>query len=136
MRGFIVAIPLVCLSLVSPAVSQTSEPLPGMPPVLDPHDVYSANHPNRLNPVVRGFPERVYVPNSGSNTVDVIDPKTFKIVDHFGVGALPQHVTPSWDLKTLYVLNDQGNSLTTINPLTGKPGRTIAVRLLPWSLRT
>jgi DNA-binding beta-propeller fold protein YncE len=36
-------------------------------------------------------------------------------------------VTPSWDLRTLYVLNDTGNSLTTINPATGKPGRTIPV---------
>ena len=28
-------------------------------------------------------------PNSESNTVDVIDPRTFKVVDHFAVGALP-----------------------------------------------
>ena len=46
---------------------------------------------------------RVYVPNSDSNTVDVIDPHTFKIVDHFAVGEQPQHVAPSCDLKTLYV---------------------------------
>ena len=31
----------------------------------------------------------VYVPNSQSNTVDVIDQRTFKVVDHFAVGALP-----------------------------------------------
>ena len=35
---------------------------------------------------------RIYVPNSQSNTVDVIDPHTYKIVEHFAVGALPQHV--------------------------------------------
>jgi len=127
MRGFIVAIPLVCLSLVSPAVSQTSEPLPGMPPVLDPHDVYSANHPNRLNPVVRGFPERVYVPNSGSNTVDVIDPKTFKIIGHFAVGKEPQHVVPSYDLKTLWVASDLGDTLTHIDPATGSKLDTLSV---------
>ena len=34
----------------------------------------------------------------------------------------PQHVTPSYDLKTLYVLNDLGNSLTPIDPRTGAPG--------------
>src|SRR5207237_1493282 len=58
---------------------------------------------------------------------DVIDPRTFKVVEHFAVGALPQHVVPAWDLKTLYVTNDVGNSLTTIDPRTGRPGRTIPV---------
>ncbi len=70
----------------------------------------------------------VYVPDSGSNTVDVIDPHSLRVVEHFTVGALPQHVVPAWDLKTLYVTNDAGNSLTPINPRTGKPeGRRIAV---------
>jgi YVTN family beta-propeller protein len=62
----------------------------------------------------------VYVPNSESNTVDVIDPATYRVIDHFDVGALPQHVTPSWDLRTLYVDNDHGNSLTPLDPRTGK----------------
>jgi DNA-binding beta-propeller fold protein YncE len=34
---------------------------------------------------------------------------------------------PAWDLRTLYVTNDTGNSLTAIDPRTGKPGRTIPV---------
>jgi YVTN family beta-propeller protein len=71
---------------------------------------------------------RIYVPNSGSNTVDVIDPKTFRIVGRFAVGALPQHVTPSWDLRTLYVDNDRGNDLDRIDPRTGRlVGRPIPV---------
>ena len=57
----------------------------------------------------------------------MIDQRTFKVVAHFAVGALPQHVVPAWDLKTLYVTNDLGNSLTPINPRTGKPGQTIPV---------
>src|ERR1700750_2116335 len=69
----------------------------------------------------------MYVPNSGSNTVDEIDPGTMKIVAHFAVGGLPQHVVPSYDLRTLYVTNDSGNSLTPINPRTGKQGRSIPV---------
>jgi YVTN family beta-propeller protein len=69
----------------------------------------------------------IYVPNSQSGTVDVIDPRTFHVVEHFTVGALPQHVVPAWNLRTLYVTNDLGNSLTTINPRTGKPGKTIPV---------
>ena len=98
-----------------------------MPPLLDPHNIYAANQPDRLSPVVRGFPSRVYVPNSQSATVDVIDPATFQVVDHFGVGRLPQHVVPSYDMKTLWVLDDYGNSLTRIDPATGKKGETVAV---------
>ena len=42
-----------------------------------------------------------------------------RVVAQFPTGALPQHVTPSWDLKTLYVDNDLGNSLTPVDPRTG-----------------
>jgi YVTN family beta-propeller protein len=101
--------------------------LPGMPPVLDPNDIYSADRPNQLSPAVKGFPSLVYVPNSGSNSVTVIDPRTFKVVNEFPVGRQPQHVVPSWDLKTLWVLNDLSSSLTRIDPATGKPAETIPV---------
>jgi YVTN family beta-propeller protein len=81
-----------------------------------------------LSATVRGFPERVYVPNSGRDTVDVIDPHTFKIVDHFTVGRQPQHIVPSYDLKTLWVLNDLGDSITHIDPATGRKLETIDVK--------
>ena len=98
-----------------------------MPPALDPDDVYAADRPGRLSPAVRRFPARVYVPNSQSDTVDVIDARTFRRVGRFATGRLPQHVTPSWDLRTLWVGNNQGNSLTAIDPATGRPGRTVQV---------
>lgn len=108
--------------------------LPGMPPVLDTRNVYSANGPGMLNAVVKSFPYRVYVPNSKSDTVDVIDPATYKIVEHFALpkhakkGLLePQHVVPSWDLKKLWVAQDLGDQLTMIDPATGKPGETVHV---------
>lgn len=69
----------------------------------------------------------VYVPNSESNTVDVIDPKTYKIVNHFAVGLLPQHIVPSWDFTRLWVTNDKSNSLTRIDPKTGQAHETIRV---------
>ncbi len=59
-----------------------------VPPLLSSRDVYAADRPGRLAPAVRKFPSRVYVPNSESNTVSVIDPKTFKVDQHvFGRGA-------------------------------------------------
>jgi DNA-binding beta-propeller fold protein YncE len=84
-------------------------------------NVYTHDAANALSPVARRARSLIYVPNSLSNTVDVIDPTTMRIVEHFDVGLLPQHVTPSWDLKTLYVDNDHGNSLTPIDPNTGRP---------------
>lgn len=101
--------------------------LPGMPPVLDPKDAYAADRPNALQPAVKNFLERVYVPNTNSNTVSVIDPKTYKVIETIPVGHQPQHVVPSWDMKTLWVNNDLGDSLTAIDPATGKTGRTVQV---------
>ena len=98
-----------------------------IPKLVDPHNVYAADRAGNLTGAARTALPRVYVPNSQSNTVDVIDPSTYKVVDHFAVGRLPQHVVPSYDLKRLYVTNDAGNSLTEINPRTGKPVRTIPV---------
>jgi YVTN family beta-propeller protein len=98
-----------------------------MPPILNPKNIYSEARAGFLSPVVKSFPPRVYVPNTQSNTVDVIDPATFRIIDHFRVGRQPQHVSPSYDLKTLWVLNDLGNSLTRIDPATGKKGETVPV---------
>ncbi|MDQ1703055.1 MAG: hypothetical protein QOF57_2307, partial [Frankiaceae bacterium] len=126
--------PAAAPSTPSPTASATPSPtkvaadgLPGMPPVLDPHDIYAADRPGQLSSVVRHDPALVYVPNSGSNTVDVIDQHTFRIVGHYNVGRLPQHVTPSWDLKTLYATNDLGNTLTAFDPRTGKPTKTLQV---------
>lgn len=98
-----------------------------MPPLLDPNDVYAADRPNRLSPVVKDFPSRVYVPNTTSNTVSVIDPATYKVIDTIPVGIQPQHVVPSWDMKTLWVNNNRGHTLTPINPATGEAGAPVEV---------
>lgn len=111
----------------NPALGVSVGALPGMPPLLDPHDIYAADRPGNLSPMVRSFPARVYVPNSRSNSVTVIDPATYKVIDRFSVSRLPQHVTPSYDLTTLWVLNDEGDSLTRIDPATGKKTGSIHV---------
>ena len=76
----------------SAALAAAANALPGMPAVQDPNDIYAADHAGNLSETVRNYPSRVYVPNSGDNTVDVIDPKTFKIIAHFSSGGHePQH---------------------------------------------
>ena len=103
----------------------------GMPPVIDPNNLYSETRPNKLSPAVANHLPRVYVPNRSSNDVWVIDPATMKVVDKFKVGINPQHVVPSWDLKTLWVNNNAegrtDGSVTPIDPVTGKPGKNIPV---------
>jgi YVTN family beta-propeller protein len=103
----------------------------GMPPVADSRNLYSEIGAGKFSPATAGALERVYVPNRAENTVSVIDPATLKVVDKFKVGVNPQHVVPSWDLKTLWVANNAegrtDGSLTPVNPLTGKPGPAIAV---------
>ncbi|MBR7830712.1 YncE family protein [Actinospica sp. MGRD01-02] len=96
-------------------------------PAYDPTDLYAADRPDRLSPVVKNDPSYVYVPNTHSDTVTVIDPATYKVVRTVPVGADPQHVVPSWDLKTLWVNNDKGNTLTPIDPATGKFGTPVPV---------
>ena len=103
----------------------------GMPPVVDPTNLYSEAGAGKLSAAVQGALARVYVPNLRSNDVYVIDPATFKVIGRFPVGLNPQHVVPSWDLKTLWVANNAENttrgSLTPIDPTTGKPGPAVKV---------
>jgi YVTN family beta-propeller protein len=110
-----------------PAPAATPSGLPGMPPLLDPRDVYAADRPDALSPVVRKDLRRVYVPNHASNTVSVIDPATGAVIQTVRVPVGPEHVVPSWDLRTLWVNSDTGNALTPINPATGAFGRPIPV---------
>ena len=67
------------------------------------------------------LPPRVYVPNSTAGTVDVIDPATFTVIDHYAVGAIPHHIAPAWDMSALYVDNEGSSSLTVLDIHSGKP---------------
>ena len=105
--------------------------VPGMPPVVDANNLYSETAAGKFSAAVQGDLTRVYVPNLRSNDVYVIDPVAMKVVDRFKVGIGPQHIVPSWDLRTLWVTNNAENradgSLTPIDPRTGKPGQPVAV---------
>ena len=99
----------------------------GIPPLLDRADVYAADRPGLLSAEAKLAKPLVYVPDDDDATVHVIDPTTYRVLRVEKVGRLPQHVTPSYDLKTLWVDNDQGNSLTPIDPRTGRFGRPVPV---------
>jgi YVTN family beta-propeller protein len=121
-------------SAAPPAAANAATPepvaatlLPGMPPPLDPNDLYAADRPGRIAARIRHDRQLVYVPNFGSNTVSIIDPHTYRVIRVQHVGRGPQHVVPSWDLRTLWVNNNTGNSLTPINPATGTFGKPVKV---------
>jgi YVTN family beta-propeller protein len=57
----------------------------------------------------------------------VIDPATYQVIDVIRTQSMPHHVVPSWDLRTLYVLNTAGNTILPIDPRTGAPGDPIPV---------
>lgn len=123
---------LVCLFLIFfykfTQPNYANSPLPGMPPVSDSQNIYASANVNMFAEPVRHALARVYVPNSLDNTVSVIDPHTYSVIDTFSVGKEPQHIVPSYDLTVLWVLNNKGNSITPIDPLTAKPGPKVPVR--------
>jgi YVTN family beta-propeller protein len=90
-------------------------------------NVYANTNIGMFSKAVNNHLFRVYVPNSYSKTVSVIDPTTYKVIDTFVTGKNPQHIAPAYHLDTLWVLNDLDNSLTAINPKTGKPSKKIPV---------
>jgi YVTN family beta-propeller protein len=103
----------------------------GMPPVIDARNLYSETAAGKISPALANDLERIYVPNLRSNDVYVVDPAAMKVVDRFKVGIGPQHIVPSWDLRTLWVTNNAegrtDGSLTPIDPRTGKPGAPVMV---------
>ena len=101
-------------------------PLPGMPP-RDSVNIYSAIGVGMIDSVARHALPLVYVPLGGEASVALIDPRTYRVLRKFETGALPQHVVPAYDLRTLWVANDLGNTLTPIDPETGTAGKAVRV---------
>jgi len=92
-----------------------------------PVNIYAGAGLGQFSAAVFGDKQYVYVPSNDAGTVTVIDQATMKVIDHFAVGKLPQHVVPSWDLRTLYATASDSNRLVPIDPLTGTPGKPISV---------
>jgi YVTN family beta-propeller protein len=124
---------LLCaaLAVLAPSALAQVTTVPGMPPVIDPQNLYSETVTGKMSPVVADHLELVYVPHVQSNDVYVIDPRTLKVIDKYKVGLNPQHVVPSWYQKKLRFTNNAERttkgSLTPIDPRTGKRGEDVLV---------
>jgi DNA-binding beta-propeller fold protein YncE len=90
-------------------------------------NVYAAAGPGALAARAARARPLVYVPDTGSGMVDVIDQATFRVIRSFHTSPVPQHIVPSWDLRTLWVNESGGNRLTPIDPVSGRQGRPVPV---------
>jgi YVTN family beta-propeller protein len=107
--------------LPAPDVQQASLPTPAL-------NVYASTLSGVVPCPLCQLPPRVYVPNSTSNSVDIIDPLTMKVIDHYAVAFIPHHIAPAWDMSALYVDNEGSSSLTVLDIHTGRPtGQSISI---------
>ncbi len=86
-------------------------------------DVYARAGVGMLSAPVRGDRPLVYVPHNGSGDgIWVIDAKTYDVVARYPHPGEWQHVVPSYDMRTLYALDDIGNHVIAFDARTGRPG--------------
>ena len=132
-----------CLQITAQTAAQTWGFAKVKPPSLELPDVappiavdngvniYSEIGADKVLPSLANLPTRVYVPNHSSNNVSVIDAATHKIIETIRVGMGPEHIIPSWDMKTLWVANNANQtargSMTPIDSVTGEAGKQLAV---------
>jgi len=90
-------------------------------------DLYAFTRAGMVADRLRDLKPMVYVPNSDARSLTVIDPSTGEVVRTTPVGVVPHHVTPSWDMSVLYVLDTSGNALYPIDPRTTEMGPGIPV---------
>lgn len=90
-------------------------------------NIYAATGAKDLSATAARAKPLVYVPNSRSASVDIIDPATYTVVRSFRTGEVPQHVVPAYDLATLWVLSNAASTATPIDPHTGVNGRPVHV---------
>jgi YVTN family beta-propeller protein len=108
------------------AVTTSANYLANVPPN-DPRNLYAFDGPGMVARSVADETPMIYVPNSESDTVSVIDPATYRVVRTFPVGHNPQHVSPNYDLTVPWVEDDLSNQLTPIDPRTGRVGAPVPV---------
>ncbi|MCK4404588.1 MAG: beta-propeller fold lactonase family protein [candidate division Zixibacteria bacterium] len=85
-------------------------------------------------PAVTPDGTRIYVTNSASNDVSVIDVETNDVVTIIPVGQTPWGIAVSPDGSKVYVANKNDNTLFTINTVSNTVIDTIPVGSNPWGI--
>jgi YVTN family beta-propeller protein len=76
----------------------------------------------------------VYVANSGSNTVSVIDGKTNNVTTNIPVGTYPNDLSVNPSTNTIYVANRDDNTISVIDGKTNNVTANITVGERPWAV--
>ena len=121
---------LVTRGTGSSAEKVAPRPRPSAPAPQDQNprtNVYAATA--TVAPAIVSDVNRVYVPSGLSDTVTVIDPVSKRVVSSFPTGraSTPQHVVPSFDLTTLWVLLNKSDAVVPIDARTGAAGAPVPV---------
>ena len=72
-------VPVPADAAAAPVAASGIQTIPGMPPVIDPKNIYSETTPSHISPAIAQDPARVYVPNLRGDSVSVIDPASFRL---------------------------------------------------------
>ena len=114
-------------ALTAGTVRTRPRPAPTTRPLAASTNVYAATA--AVAPAIANDANRVYVPSGLADAVTVIDPATKQIVlsTSTGRGTTPQHVVPSFDLTTLWILLNKSDAVVPINARTGAVGAAIPV---------
>jgi DNA-binding beta-propeller fold protein YncE len=136
-RILLLAAIAIALGIVAALVIQTRRashprPLAGMPAVVHRENIYSEAAAGDFSPVTKGALQRIYVPDVKGGDVYVIDPQSMRVIGRFPAGRHPQHVVPSYDLRTLWVAGSAAPGrgpgfVMPVDPTTGKPGDIVKV---------
>jgi YVTN family beta-propeller protein len=77
---------------------------------------------------------KVYVSNTGTNKVSVIDVATNTVTATIAVGTTPRYLVVSNDDSTVYVCNHDSSSISVINTTTDTVTKTISTLGDPWHI--
>jgi YVTN family beta-propeller protein len=87
-----------------------------------------------LMPVISQDGSRIYVTNSGSNDISVIDTETATVADIISVDSTPWGAAMVPDGSKVYVANKDDNTVSVISTVSNIVINTLAVETEPWGV--
>ena len=103
-------------------------------PHLVPFNSFETGGNDPTVPVITPDGSQVYVSNSGSDNVSVIDTETTTVTAIISVGDTPWGAVITPDASKVYVANKNDNTVSMISTVSNTVIKTIAVEVKPWGV--